>query len=257
MRRWPKGDRDTFGKLRDNDPHRDWNEVDSQRDRRSGDSEYARFQYYDGKNPDWPLKTQSAELRFGVAMIEAMRQDDRDVETIIRENHWPPQHPEYPERHDYGCEAANPLVMKGLTQVTTGAPQNLYNGGLQRGSVRYFDVDRARPGLPPDVAALVNKLGPTVTGLQLANVSTTAKRRLIVQAGVFGEHQFTEVRVLNRTGTESILNPQSWLAESKTDSESIVQVGGRHFTVELPPSTSVRLEAGVKRFANRPSYALT
>ena len=147
-------------------------------------------------------------------------------------------------------------MMKGLTQVTTGAPQNIYNGGLQRGSVRYFDVDRARPGLPPDVAALVSKLGPTETGLQLVNVSTMATRRLIVQAGVFGEHQFTEVKVLARTGTESVLNPLGWLAESKAISESVVQVGGRHFVVELPPSTSVRIEAGVRRFANRPSYAL-
>ncbi len=247
-------DRDTILSMRDNDPHRDWNEIDSQRDRRSGDSEYGRFQYYDGRNPDWPLKIQYAELRFVLAMLEAMRQDTRDVETIIRDNHWPPLHPEYPERRDYGCEAANPLVAKGLTQVTTGAPQNIYNGGLQRGSVRYFDVDRARPGLPPDVAALVTKLGPDETGLELVNVGTTAMRRLIVQAGVFGEHQFNEVKVLDRTGAASALDPHSWLSESKTVTERLVRVDGGHFVVELPPSTSVRIEAGVSRFANRPSY---
>ena len=189
-------------------------------------------------------------------MIEAMREDTRDVETIIRDNHWPPLHPEYPERRDYGCEAANPLVMKGLAQVTTGAPQNIYNGGLQRGSVRYFDVDRARPGLPPDVSALVSKLESTVTGLELVNTSTTATRRLIVQAGVFGEHEFTDVKVLERTGTASNLDPLGWLGESKNVSERVVQVSGRHFAVELPPSTSVRIEAGVRRFVNRPGYAL-
>ena len=249
-------DRNTILTLRDNDPHRDWNAVDSQRDRRSGDSEHSRFQYYDGKNPDWPLRIQGAELRFALAMIEAMRQDSRDVETIIRDNHWPPLHPEYPERRDYGCEAANPLVMKGLTQVTTGAPQNIYNGGLQRGSVRYFDVDRGRPGLPLDVAALVSKLGPTETGLELVNISTTATRRLIVQAGVFGEHEFTEAKVRDCTGTASNLDPLGWLGESKTVSERVVQVNGRHFAVDLPPSTSVRIEAGVRRFSNRPGYAV-
>ena len=63
------------------------------------------------------------------------------------------------------------------------------------------------------------------------------------------------MRVLARTGTESILNPLGWLAESKALSESVVRVSGRHFVVELPPSTSVRIEAGVRRFANQPSYA--
>ena len=138
--------------------------------------------------------------------------------------------------------------------MTTGAPQNIYNGGLQRGSVRYFDIDRARPGLPPDVAALVTKLGPDETGLELVNVGTRAMRRLIVQAGVFGEHRFNELKVLDRTGAASVLDPHSWLSESKVDTERFVQVNGRHFVVELPPSTSVRIEAGVSRFANRPSY---
>ena len=248
-------DRDTLLRMRDGDPHHDWNDVGSERDRRSGDTEHARFQYYDGKNPDWPLRVQDAELRFVLVMLESMRKDPRDVETIIHENHWPPLHPEYPERLDYGCEAANPLVLKGLTQVTTGAPQNIYNGGLQRGNVRYFDVDRNRPGLPLDVAALVDKLTPDTTGLQLVNTSTTHTRKLVVQAGVFGEHQFTEVKVLTNTGTASILDPLSWLAESKNHAESVVPVNGKRFAVELPPSTSVRVEAGVKRFANQPSYA--
>jgi hypothetical protein len=247
-------DRETIVGLRDSDPQRQWNDVSSQRDRRSGDAEYARFQYYDGLNPNWPLDIQDAELRFVTVMLQAMREDPRDTERIIQDNHWPPVHPEYPERLDYACEAANPLVLKGLTQVTTGAPQNIYNGGLQRGSVRYFDVDRNRPGLPLDVAALVNQLKPDMTGLQLVNTSTTASRRLIVQAGVFGEHQFTDARVLTSRGTASILNPLGWLAESKTTVASIVPVNGKYFAVELPPSTSVRIEAGVKRFANQPSY---
>ncbi len=247
-------DRATIVRLREGDRQREWNDVNSERDRRSGNAEYARFQYYDGKNPDWPLKIQEAELRFVTVMLKAMREDPRDIETILHDNHWPPVHPEYPERRDYACEAANPLVLKGLTQVTTGAPQNIYNGGLQRGSLRYFDSDRNRPGLPLDVSALVNKLEHDTIGLQLVNTSTSATRRLIVQAGVFGEHHFADVRVLTSTGTASMLDPLGWLAESKTTTESIVPVNGKYFAVELPPSTSVRIEAGVKRFANQPSY---
>ena len=247
-------DRTTITRLRDGDPHRDWNGVGNERDRRSGNAEHARFQYYEGHNPDWPLKIQEAELRFVTVMLRAMREDPRDLETILHDNHWPPVHPEYPERRDYACEAANPLVMKGLTQVTTGAPQNIYNGGLQRGSVRYFDVDRQRPGLPLDVAALVDKLEPDMAGLQLVNSSATATRRLIVQSGVFGEHRFNDVTVFTSTGKATNLDPLGWLAETKTTSQSTVPVNGQHFAVELPPSTAVRIEAGVKRFANQPSY---
>ena len=75
-----------------------------------------------------------------------------------------------------------------------GAPQSVYNGGLLRATVRYFDQHHGRPGLPRDVAALVNKLESECVGLQLANISPTETRNLIVQAGAFGEHQFTEVR---------------------------------------------------------------
>ena len=32
-------------------------------------------------------------------------------------------------------------------------------------------------------------------------------------------------------------------------------VEGRYFVVELPPSTAIRLDMGMRRFANDPSYA--
>ena len=32
-------------------------------------------------------------------------------------------------------------------------------------------------------------------------------------------------------------------------------VEGKHLTVELPPSTAIRISAGMQRFANDPSYA--
>ena len=166
----------------------------------------------------------------------------------------PPKHPEYPERRDYGCEAANPLVLKGLSQVTTGAPQNIYNGGLQRGSVRYFDAPQQAPS-PSRRRCPGDQLEPDTTGPQLVNTSTKAIRRFVVQAGAFGEHQFTDVKILTSRGRASILDPLGWLAEGKKTSQTVAPVDGRHFTVELPPSTSVKIGAGVKRFANQPSYA--
>ena len=87
-----KKDYDSLVSLRESNSSRDWNAVDSQRDRRSGDAEYGRFQYYDGRNKDWPVKIQDAELNFVLTMIEAMRQDMRSTEEIIYDNHWPPKH---------------------------------------------------------------------------------------------------------------------------------------------------------------------
>ena len=68
----------------------------------------------------------------------------------------------------------NPVATEALLQLTTGTPQLLYNGGLLPLRVLYLDPDRGRPGLPPDVAALVDTVEPDRTGLQLVNLSATA-----------------------------------------------------------------------------------
>ena len=60
------------------------------------------------------------------------------------------------------------MTTEALIQLTLGAPQLLYNGGLLLARLRYFDAQRRRPGLPPDVAALVE---------------TLEARRTVVQAG--------------------------------------------------------------------------
>jgi len=62
-----------------------------------------------------------------------------------------------------------------------------------------------------------------------------AARWRTVQAGAFGEHQFTTVQ----------------------HGETTVNVDGKYFEVSLPPSTSVRIQAGLRRFANDPSYAFS
>ncbi len=114
-----------------------------------------------------------------------------------------------------------------------GAPHSVYHGGLLRGTVRYFDKDFVRPGLPKDVSALVDMLSPNGVGIQLVNLSSGETKNLIVQAGAFGEHQFTDLR---------------W-------DEKSMPVNSKYIEVSLPPSTSVRLEAGLDRFVNDPSYA--
>lgn len=71
-----------------------------------------------------------------------------------------------------------------------GAPPPVYNGGLLRATVRYFDADEKRPGLPADIAALVDEVAADRVGVEMVNLSGSQTRRVVVQAGAFGEHQF-------------------------------------------------------------------
>ena len=213
-------DDDLIAHIRDHDGVNDWTEVKPEPDRRSGNSERPRFQFYDGQNPDWPTAILAADYEYALGHLEFMRSDPRDAMQIARDSKWPP----------------NPCIVKGLTQTTLGSPQIIYNGGMLRATVRYFDRDRSRPGLPRDVAALVDRLGPDGVGVHLVNLSRTETRSLIVQSGAFNEHTFTDVSV---RGAEA----------------SPTTVSGRHFAVTLTPSTSVRIDAGLQRFANKPTYA--
>jgi hypothetical protein len=102
-------------------------------------------------------------------------------------------------------------------------------------SVRYFDPCRRRPGLPEHVAALVSRVTPEGIGLTLVNTDPLCGRDVVVMAGAFGEHSFTEAHV---EGGEA----------------EPVQVNDKVFCVRLGPSAQARLDLGVKRFANAPSY---
>ena len=165
--------------------------------------------------------------------------DTRTVQQIIADNAWPP----------------NPVVVKVLVQTTMGCPGQLYNGGMLRATVRYFDADAIRPGLPPDVAALVDGLSANGCGIQLVNTSHSECRNLIVQSGAFGEHSFTEVEFTGTDYSSDDLNPNTRVRSIKTATANTIQVNGKHFTVTLPPMTSVRLSCGLRRFVNDPSYA--
>lgn len=264
-----KDDHDLMVQVRDGDTSRDWNEVKAEGGRRGGNFEYARFQYYDGKLPDWPEKILTAEYAFAQTMMEAFLQDDRDFDTIVEDNRWPPCNPDVPDRKDYGGENADPVRTVGLTQVTMGAPRSLYNGGLLRATVRYFDITpsltlprnggegkKGRPGLPRDVATLVDEIRHDRVGIQFVNMSTNESRSLIVQAGAFSEHTFTDVRYVEEgEGKNPVLYPTAWISEERPQYDRSVRADGKHFVVDLPPSTTIRVEAGMKRFVNQPSYA--
>jgi len=172
--------------------------------------------FVEGRNPDYPVEILRATYGETLRRLEAIRNDvsrppERDV------HHW--------QRH-------NPVVLEGLVQTMLGSPNHVYHGGLLHCRVFYFDPVRKRPGLPPDVAALVDKISPEGISLSLVNLDPRRPRDVIVQAGAFGEHQFTSVR----------------------QQDGLKAIDRKLFLVRLGPGSGGRLDIGMKRFAHRPSY---
>ena len=212
-------DRRLVHQLRDGDIKTDWCDVAPCGEKGIGATEKARFQYYEGSNPDWPEKILSAEYESALSVLDQIQNDNRDREQIKAEHKGAP----------------NPVFTKGLTQVAMGAPQSVYCGGLLRATLRYFDAKRRRPGLPEDVCALVDELGADRLGLQLVSLSSEATREVIVQAEAFGEHTFCAIEFVD-------------------GEEKRITVDSRHLRVSLPPHSTIRLKILYQRFAHQPAY---
>ncbi len=86
----------------------------------------------------------------------------------------------------------------------------------------------------------MEKIEPDRIVLKLVNLSAFDARRVVVQAGAFGEHTFTRVAAVS---------------DNPGVTASIVEVNAPACVVELPPSGTITLDMGMKRFANKPSYA--
>ena len=131
------------------------------------------------------------------------------------------------------------ITTEALIHLTMGGPMPIYNGGMLMVSVRHFDAERKRPGLPPDVAALVSRISPEGIDLTLANLHPMESRRLIVQAGAFAEHCFTTASYTDDNGD----------AAAK-------EVNCEYVEFELGPGTVFEVNLGMKRFCRQPSYQL-
>jgi len=195
----------------------DWNKVWTDLNQRNQNryNESPHLTYLAGQNQDWPVRIMQAEH------ARVVRNLDR-----IRSGNW--EH----AWKSHSLTEQNPVFTNGLAQATMGAPYTCFNGGLLQARVRYFDPQQRRPGLPPDVAAQVERMEDRKTVVRLENLSAYHSRTVVVQAGGFAEHRFLQV----------------------TDGSQKVAVNGKHFQVEMPPGTGIRLELGMERMVNRPTY---
>ncbi len=217
----------------------DWRPVATFRTKEESGHERPWLRYLAGDNPDYPEQILQAAYGAVCRRLALIAQDQADL-TKVNIHHW---------------QELNPVVTEALVQLTLGAPQAIYNGGLLLCRLRYFDPARQRPGLPQDVAALVETLEADRVVVTLVNLSPLAERAVIVQAGGFGEHQFTSVAYDERTSVYPG-SQKEYGAPPLTTATDIAQVDGQWLQVALPPATCIRLELGLARYVNQPSYAL-
>ena len=84
---------------------------------------------------------------------------------------------------------ANPEVATALTQQMVGGLETAHYGFPLYSRLRYFAPER-RPGIPANVAALVDSMSATEVAVTLVNLDQTEARTVVVQAGAYGEHRF-------------------------------------------------------------------
>ncbi|GAA5190655.1 hypothetical protein GCM10023322_46330 [Rugosimonospora acidiphila] len=186
-----------------------WRDVEPVRSKEEAGHERPWLAYLSGHNPDYPERTLRVALDLvaqRMARIEADPTDRHAGPSTADIHHW---------------QDHNPVLTEALSQLSCGAPQPLYNGGLWHARLRYHDPSRDRPGLPPEVAALVERIEPDSVTLRLVNLDPARPRRVLVQAGAYGEHTIGVARA--------------------DGSAEPVPVGGPLLEVALDPATEATL----------------
>ena len=176
--------------------------------------------YLEGKNPNFPEEILRANYQEVLRRLNMIRMDTTT--------------PEQQDVHHFFQR--NPVILEALVQLTLGAPNHIYHGGLMHTSLRHFDLGARRPGLPPDVSVLVERITSKSVTVQFVNLHPSEERNLLVQGGMFGEHQITRVR-------QVLDYPYQFNT-----------VDAPFFQVKLAPGALGKLEVDLDRFQNQPTY---
>ncbi len=183
--------------------------------------------FLDGKSPGWAEQALMDDMDRVRTQMVRVREDKTTAQTRLADNPI--------ER--------NPVSVTALLHQTMGAihvarPPWSKNSPNQGGTLlfarlRHFDADAKRPGLPNDVAVLVEKLSKDATTLSLVNINPAQARRLIVRGGGYGEHRIEAVRLGDRR----------------------MPVGGRDVAIRLEPGSGARITLEMKCHSLQPSLA--
>jgi hypothetical protein len=215
----------------------DWRKVTPFRDKGDQGHEEPWLAYLMGENPTYPETMLAGTYGQVCRRLELIRVDQADL-TQVNIHHW---------------QQLNPVITEALVQLTLGAPQVIYYGGMLISRLRYFDADRQRPGLPQDVAALVEQLEADRVVVRLVNLSPFHARNVIIQAGGLGEHRFTSAAYQERI-SEYPGDLNRYAAPKLQTKTREVAINDCYLRVHMPPAMEISLDLKVERFANPPSY---
>jgi hypothetical protein len=174
--------------------------------------------WLDGEDAAYPVEALQADLASLSARVEEMRRDPTTPDTRLSDD---PNH-------------LNPATTETLTQLMLGGLPTGRVGYPLHCRLRYFDPERRRPGIPEDVAALVERLTADEVVVNLVNTTSVHPRTVVVQGGAYAEHEILDARLGDVT----------------------TPVGHSHITINLAPGAGGRLTLRMKRYANRPTLAL-
>ncbi|HWE38518.1 MAG TPA: hypothetical protein VG406_18250 [Isosphaeraceae bacterium] len=173
--------------------------------------------YLDGKDPGYPERALRADFAAIRRKVAGLRADATTPDTRLADDPM----------------EFNPATVGTLVQLTLGGLPPAHNGSIPHCRVRHFDPQGRRPGLPEDVAALVESLTADEATLVLVNVDQAEPRTVVVQAGGYAEHQLVAVVLDGRE----------------------VRVDRPEVSVQLAPGCGARLLLKMRRYANPPTLA--
>ena len=189
-----------------------WSQTAADRQRLEG---HNWIDFLDGERPDYPVQALHKDLETVRRRVALMHGDSTSPDTRLSDDMNP----------------INPAVVDSLNQLMLGGLATGRTGFPLHCRLRYFDPERRRAGMPPDVAALVDGMGPDHVSVQLVNLDPLQERTLVVQGGAYAEHQ--------------LLGVDDGTGEAPLDAT--------HCTVRLAPSSGSRLTIKMARYANRPT----
>jgi hypothetical protein len=171
-----------------------------------------------GTNPNYPVTALRSALQQSRQRVQAIANDPATV--AERWQTW---------RSD-AFAAFNPVSTSALVNLMLGGNDPGTSGNTLHSRLRYFDPAGARAGVPADVAALVTAIAADSVSVTLVNTGQTP-REVILQAGAYGEHRFTDVAVAGRTQ----------------------DVNANTLRVRLAPGAGADLQIGMARYTNKPT----
>lgn len=176
------------------------------------------FLYLAGKNDSYVENSLRNDLARVGRQVNAIRNDTSTPDTRLADDPM----------------ANNPASVASLIELALAGLHPGRSGSALFCRLRYFDPVARRAGFPEDVAALVDSVSADRLSVTIVNVSAIASRKVIVQAGGYAEHRFTNVTVNGQT----------------------LPLNATNVSLYLAPGSGQRLTFTMKNYTERPTLAM-